>query len=175
MGFLFDIKDATYKWLGIISIIFVVVLVAFGLDMLRTPGKADLGQEALGGCVPLFLVVGILFIYTGLKAEREKRDFEKLAGYLKAYRRIKIPALASKLRLSEYETERRIIRCVRLRLLTGYIDRASDEFFNPQGMAGKVLINCPGCGGSVEQMILDGETGKCPYCGSLMVSRVEKI
>jgi len=169
MAFLFDIKDATYKWLGIFCVLFVIILVAFGIEMLRTPGKEVFGQQALGGCLPFFLVIGILFIYYGLKAERDKREFEKLAGYLKAYRRIKIPALASKMRQSEYDTERRIIRCVRLGLLTGYIDRASDEFFNPQGMEGKVLISCPNCGGSVEQMVMEGETGKCPYCGSLIV------
>jgi DNA-directed RNA polymerase subunit RPC12/RpoP len=168
MAFLFEIKDATYKWLGIFCISFAIILVAFGIDMLRTTGKEDLGQEALGGCLPFLLVIGILFAYAGLKAERQKIELEKLAGYLKAYRRIKIPALASKLRMSEYETERRIIRCARLGLLTGYIDRASDEFFNPQGMEGKVLISCPNCGGSVEQMVMEGETGKCPYCGSLM-------
>jgi DNA-directed RNA polymerase subunit RPC12/RpoP len=137
--------------------------------MLRTPGKEAFGQEALGGCLPVFLVVGILFVYAGLKAERQKRELEKLAGYLKAYRRIKIPTLASKLHLSEYETERRIIRCVRLGMLTGYMDRASDDFFNPRGMEGNVLINCPNCGGSVEQMVIEGETGKCPYCGSLIL------
>jgi hypothetical protein len=116
------------------------------------------------------LVIGILFLSVGLKAEREVREFEKLAAYLKAYRRIKIGALASKMKLSEYETERRIIRCVRLRLLTGHIDRATNEFFNPAGTEGKTLISCPQCGGSVEQMVMAGETGKCPYCGSLLTA-----
>jgi len=169
MAFLFDIKDTTYKWLGIFSLIWAFIFIPIGIEFIGTTDKRDSGMIYLGLCLPLFLVVGILFIYFGLQAEREKREFEKLAGYLKAYRRIRIPALASKMRLSEYDTERRIIRCVRLGLLTGYIDRASDEFFNPQGMEGKVLITCPNCGGSVEQMIIEGETGKCPYCGSLMV------
>jgi uncharacterized paraquat-inducible protein A len=137
--------------------------------MLRTPGKEVFGQEALGGCMPFVLVVGILFAYVGLRAEQERREFEKLAGYIGAYRRIKIPLLAQKMNLSEFETERRIIKCVRLGLMTGFIDRASDEFFNPQGVAGKVFLGCPQCGGSVEQMVMEGETGKCPFCGSLMV------
>jgi uncharacterized paraquat-inducible protein A len=170
MGFLFDIKEATYKWLGIGSIVFGLILVAFGWDMMRDPKTAYLGYQALGGCLPFLLVIGILFLSVGLKAEREVREFEKLAAYLKAYRRIKIGALASKMKLSEYETERRIIRCVRLRLLTGHIDRATNEFFNPAGTEGKTLISCPQCGGSVEQMVMAGETGKCPYCGSLLTA-----
>jgi len=169
MAFLFDIKATTYKWLGIFSLIWAFIFIPMGIDFLGRADGRESGMVYLGFCLPSFLVVGILFIFFGLRAEKEKLEFEKLAGYLKAYRRIKIPALASKMRLSEYETERRIIRCVRLGLLTGYMDRASDEFFNPQGMEGKTLINCPNCGGSVEQMIMDGETGKCPFCGSLMV------
>ncbi|MEM2869127.1 MAG: PCI domain-containing protein [Thermoplasmata archaeon] len=134
--------------------------------MMRNQETAHFGYEAFGVCLPLALILGILLLHIGLKAKREVSDFKKFAAYFKAYRRIKIPALASKMKLSEYETERRIIRCVRLRLLTGYIDRASDEFFNPPGMDGRVLISCPRCGGPVEQMLMKGETGKCPYCGS---------
>jgi uncharacterized paraquat-inducible protein A len=168
MGFLLNIKEATYKWLGIGSIIFALIMVAFAWDMMKDPNTAYLGYETLGGCLPLFLVLGILFLAVGLRAEREVKEFEKLAAYLKAYRRIKIPALASKMKLSEYETERRIIKCQRLRLLAGYIDRATNEFFNPAGMEGRTLISCPNCGGSVEQMVMAGETGKCPYCGSML-------
>ena len=170
MGFLFDIKEVTYKWVGIGFIVFGLIEVAFSLDMMRNPKTAYLGYQTLGACLPVIIVIGILFIYVGVKAEREVKDFEKLAAYLKAYRRIKIGALASKMKLSEYETERRIIRCVRLRLLSGHIDRATDEFFNPAGTEGKTLITCPHCGGSVEQMVMAGETGKCPYCGSLLTA-----
>ncbi len=52
--------------------------------------------------------------------------------------------------------------------MTGYIDRASDEFFNPSGMEGKMLVNCPNCGGTVEELVLDGNTAKCPYCESVL-------
>jgi len=169
MASILDIKEPTYKWIGILSIVLALILVAFGIDMIRTQQDAVSGILSLSCCVPFCIVIGTFFVYIGLRAEREKKEFEKLAGYIGAYRRIKIPLLAQKMKLSEFETERRIIRCVRMRLLTGYIDRASDEFFNPQGAAGKVLLACPHCGGSVEQMIMEGETGKCPYCGSLMI------
>jgi DNA-directed RNA polymerase subunit RPC12/RpoP len=166
----FDIKDATYKWLGVALFIFALILVAFGIDMLGSDESREnlYGYWSLGACFPGFLIVAILFLYAGVKAERKRLEMEKLAGYLGAYRRIKIDALSQKLGISEYDAEKRILRCVRHRLLTGYIDRASDEFFNPRGMEGKMLLNCPNCGGTVEELVLDGDSAKCPYCESVL-------
>jgi hypothetical protein len=162
------VRDSVAKWLGIVSVIFGLISIGAGSDAIKNGEKASVGWGLLGFCFPMFLVVGILFYYYGMRAEKQRLDYEKLAGYLKAYRRIKIEALSQKLALSEYETERRILHCVRLGLLSGFIDRGSDEFFNPHGMEGRTLITCPNCGGSVEQMVLEGETGKCPYCQSVL-------
>jgi hypothetical protein len=165
---LLDIEEATFKWLGIGSTLFGLIWIVFGIVMLRTPGQAEYGYETLGVCSPLFLIAGVLVLHAGLVQQRRMDEFRKLAAYLKAYRRIKISDLAVKMKLSEYETERSIVKCVRYHMLTGYIDRASDEFFNPEGAEGKALITCPNCGGSVEEMVLSGESGKCPYCDSLL-------
>jgi hypothetical protein len=170
MSGLFDIKDATYKWIGVALGIFALIMVAFGVDMLGSDVDKEVGYgyASLLGCFPGFLIMAILIGYAGVKAERKRLEMEKLAGYLGAYRRIKIDALSTKLGISEYDAEKRILRCVRHRLLTGYIDRASDEFFNPSGMEGKMLINCLHCGGTVEEMVLDGDSAKCPYCESVL-------
>jgi hypothetical protein len=171
MNVLFNIRDAVAKWLGIAAIIFGALCVAAGVDISSDPESRRVGMGILGFCVPVLIVPGILLLYFGLRAERERLGYEKLAAFLKAYRRIKIPTLATKLGISEFETERRILRCVRLGLLSGYMDRGSDEFFNPYGMEGKMLVTCPHCGGPVEQLVLEGETGKCPFCGSLLQSK----
>jgi hypothetical protein len=170
MTTLFDIKDATYKWMGVGLFIFALIMVAFGIDMLGSDESQEVayGYASLGGCFPGFLIVAIIFLYAGIKAERKRLEMEKLAGYLGAYRRIKVDALSKKLGISEYDAEKRILRCVRHRLLTGYIDRASDEFFNPHGMEGKMMLNCPNCGGTVEELVLDGDSAKCPYCDSVL-------
>ncbi len=166
MSLLFKIRDTVYKWIGIFMILFVILLVAASIPHLDVPEDKEYATIFIGVCGPGIVIPGILMIAYGLKAEKERKGYEKLAGFIKAYRRIKIPALAMKLHLSEYEIERRILKCVRFGFLTGFIDRASDEFFNPHGMEGKTLILCPNCGGPVEQLVLDGESGKCPYCDS---------
>ncbi len=33
MASILDIKEPTYKWIGILSIVFALILVAFGIDM----------------------------------------------------------------------------------------------------------------------------------------------
>ena len=172
MSNVFNIRDAVAKWLGIAAVILGILCLAAGIDISGDPKEHDIGMGILGFCVPVMVVPGILLFLWGFRAERERLGYEKLAGFLKAYRRIKIPALATKLGLSEFEAEKRILRCVRLGLVSGFIDRASDEFFNPAGMEGKMLVNCPHCGGPVEQLVLDGEAGKCPYCGSVIVAKV---
>ncbi len=168
MASLLDIEETMFKWLGIASVLFGLFWLVLGSVWVQTPGQDFYGYQVLLTCTPLFLVAGVLVLYTGLKQERKMDEFRKMAAYLKAYRRIKIPDLAVKMRMSEYETERTIVKCVRYHLLSGYIDRASDEFFNPEGAEGKVLVTCPNCGGSVDEMVLSGESGKCPYCDSLL-------
>jgi hypothetical protein len=167
---LFKYKDAGYKWFGIFLGFWVLVFLGFGIDMLDAEAVRDrgFGIVSLGACAPGFMVAAIYIAMVGMRLEKERLELERLAGYLKAYRRIKVDALAQKLALSEYETEKRILRCVRHRLLTGYIDRASDEFFNPFGMEGKALLICPQCGGTVEELVLKEETARCPFCDSVL-------
>jgi DNA-directed RNA polymerase subunit RPC12/RpoP len=167
---LLAIKDATYKWLGVMIGILALLTAGFGMHEMGLDSEEDVlsGKITLSVCVPGFFVAAIYIAYAGVVAERRRLEMEKLAGYLGAYRRIKVDALATKLGISEYEAEKRILRCVRHRLLTGYIDRASDEFFNPSGMEGKMLLNCPNCGGTVEELVLDGDSAKCPYCESVL-------
>jgi len=167
----FELRDAVQKWLGIGAVIFGLLIVAAGVSISMSADDRATGLGILGFCAPVVIIPGILLLYWGVQGEKERLSYERLAGYLKAYRRIKVPALAKKLGVSEYETERRILRCVRLGLLTGFIDRASDEFFNPSGMEGKMLVTCQHCGGPVEQLVLEGEAGKCPYCGSYIQAK----
>ena len=167
---LFEIKDATYKWLGVALGLLAIMLLAFGIDMLGSDVSREVGFGivSLGACVPGFLIAAIYISWAGVVAERRRLEMQKLASYLGAYRRIRVDALATKLGISEYQAEKRILGCVRHRLLTGYIDRASDEFFNPSGMEGRMLLNCPNCGGTVEELVLDGDSAKCPYCESVL-------
>jgi DNA-directed RNA polymerase subunit RPC12/RpoP len=31
-----------------------------------------------------------------------------------------------------------------------------------------MLLNCPNCGGTVEELVLEGESANCPYCESVL-------
>lgn len=119
-------------------------------------------------CTITFIIPGVIIFAWGLKLGKWESDLEKLAGYLKSYRRIRIHDIARKLGKTEYETEDLIAQCVKQDLVKGYIDRSTGEFFTYESLFEEVKKpnNCPSCGALIDTRLLMGETAVCKYCGN---------
>jgi predicted RNA-binding Zn-ribbon protein involved in translation (DUF1610 family) len=165
------LKDDFYRWIGAILIglgIFFVLLSLMGATIWQEEMEAL--PEAYYGiiwiCTAVFLLPGIAIFAWGWKLGQEERELEKLAGYLKSYRRINSHTLARKLGKTEYETEHLIAECVRLGLVKGYFDRSSDEFFTYQSVFEEIKRRdkCPNCGAAIDARVLVGESYECRFC-----------
>ncbi|MBI5001199.1 MAG: PCI domain-containing protein [Euryarchaeota archaeon] len=127
-----------------------------------------LGVYALWICAPVTSGASLVLIGYGLAMRRRARRLSEIATMLRAYRRIKISDLARKLAVTEFEAERVIARCIELGMVEGHIDRTTGEFFTPESVAQVVKLSpCPYCGSPADQLVLSGETAKCPACGAV--------
>ncbi len=62
-----------------------------------------------------------------------------------------------------------MLDCVEKGLIRGFIDRSTDEFVLQEAAGVEHFVaNCPGCSNSLQRRYLDGETVKCPYCGTVI-------
>ncbi len=120
-------------------------------------------------CIPTTIVPGVVLVIYGWKSRRQGRDMATFAAWVKTYRRISMKDLANKLGKPPQETERIMLDCVDKGLIQGFIDRSTDEFVL-QEAAGRehYIANCPGCSNSLQRRYLDGETVRCPYCGTVI-------
>jgi DNA-directed RNA polymerase subunit RPC12/RpoP len=162
-----------YRWIGAIlvglGLFFVMVAIVGGTvaneDM-------DASSEQYFGiavfCTVVLMVPGFIIFAWGYKLGQKEREYERLAGYLKSYRRIKISDVATKIGKSEMETEQLIAKIVEKGLILGYIDRNSREFFTHQSLFHEVdrPDKCPNCGASMYTRVLSGENAVCDYCGA---------
>jgi hypothetical protein len=137
------IKDDIYRWIGG----FLVVFGLFGIIAYISSATflADESQDVLIGisgtimCTVLFLIPGIILLIVGIRVGRTESDQEKLAGYLKAYRRMSIKDAAIKLETTEDHVEQLMVECVRLGLVDGFIDRQNKEFVNEDAQFSELL------------------------------------
>jgi DNA-directed RNA polymerase subunit RPC12/RpoP len=167
------IKDDVYRWIG-------AILIGLGLffDMVGILGATVINEEMeappesywgiVGLCTVVFVLPGIAIFAWGWKLGQKQRELEKLAGFLKSYRRVSISDVAHKLDRSEYDTEHLITECVEKGLIRGYFDRSSGEFFTYESMFEEVKRpdKCPNCGASMYTRVLSGESAVCNYCGA---------
>ncbi len=167
------LKDDVYRWIGAILIglgLFFVLMSLMGATIwqeeLEATPEAYYGIAGL--CTAVFLLPGIALFAWGWKLGLKERDLEKLAGYLKSYRRVDSRILARKLGKTEYETEQLIAECVRLGLVKGYFDRSTDEFFTYQSVFEEVKRHekCPNCGAAIDARVLVGESYQCRFCAT---------
>ena len=166
-------RDDLYRWIG-------AILIGLGIffDMVGILGATVINEEMesppksywgiVGLCTVVFLLPGIAIFSWGYKLGKKESELEKLAGYLKSYRRIKTSDVARKLGKTEYETEQLIIKCIEQNLIRGYFDRSSGEFFTYESMFEEVQRpdKCPNCGASMYTRVLSGESAVCNYCGA---------
>lgn len=166
-------KQDLYLWLGAVLIlmgVFFDILGVTGATVAADEGENDftMGMIVVGLCSATFLIPGIILFVMGWKMKREEQELGKIASYLKSYRRIKTSDVARKLGKTEFEAEQLIIKCIEKRLIVGYFDRSSGEFFTYQSLFEEVRRpdKCPNCGASMYTRVLSGEDAVCNYCGA---------
>jgi DNA-directed RNA polymerase subunit RPC12/RpoP len=168
------LRDDIYRWTGAFLIIsglfFDLVGIWAATSIPPEDGGPDVGTGMfmVGMCTVLFIIPGIILFVWGYKLGQDESNWQNLAGYLKSHRRIKISEVAKKLGKSEYETETLIAKIVEQRLIVGYIDRNTREFFTIQSLFHEVNRpdKCPNCGASMHTRVLSGENAICDYCGA---------
>ncbi len=166
-------KQDVFMWVGAVLIllgIFFDIMGVTGATVLADDGDYDffMGMTIVGMCTAVFLIPGIILFAMGRKIKREEKGLAKIASYLKSYRRIKTSDVARKLGKTEFEAEQLIIKCIEKRLIVGYFDRSSGEFFTYQSLFQEVRKpdKCPNCGASMYTRVLSGEDAVCNYCGA---------
>lgn len=172
MKFLFFIKDTVKKTAGIILFAFGALLLLvsiFGFitdyDMKRSEGVAT--AIMFMGFSLCFIIPGILLFRSGRRHTQYEEKLKQLASLIKAYRRISIADISRNLGIGDLEARELVTTAVGLDMIKGHMDRNTDEFFTESSAEVKTLHKCPNCGAQVEQILHEGETGKCGACGSI--------
>jgi len=165
---------AASRWLSL-GLLFLI-LFGFGLSigLMYSLGfpyyEPGLLLVFTGLCVPTALIPGIIMVAIGLKGRRVEQDLKEFASWVKAYRRIALAEVARKLQKSEFETDKILVDVVDRGLVSGFIDRQTNEFVLTQEIGRQQWVeSCSRCGGTLKKMYPLGETVLCPYCGSVIL------
>jgi hypothetical protein len=153
-----------------------VVSVLKGFGYVRIPDLAqqlDVSQASLEQFISRCINAGIL---TGrLDSNRKEywsegeQQYAEFAGYVQAYRRIRLDQLARKMGKTEFEVEAMLKHCLQRELLHGYIDRQAGEFMTSESIDHvEAAIVCPQCGAPEDRIVLLGEERRCEACGSAL-------
>lgn len=170
---LFFLKDTLKKTAGIITVsggVLLLVIAAYGLVSGYDRGnKEDIHMGYIVGAFSLAIIIpGARLYWSGVKLSKLEEKLKQLAALIKTYRRISLTEIAKKIGITEMEAERLLNTVIDLNLISGNMDRTTGEFFISESLSEiKKISYCPNCGASLSQVIHNGETGKCPACGSL--------
>ena len=135
------------------------------------------------------IVAGIIIIgkrYGALTKERQSTPLDqaalqdlgsdevKLVGMAKAYPKISLADIASKLKIPERNAETMLVQLVAQGVIRGRIDPGTKEFIS--GMVQHVdaqpatikIVQCPYCGAGLNTSLVKGASVKCGACGQLI-------
>jgi hypothetical protein len=170
MKFFFFMKDTLKKILGLILIVpgaFILLIALFGIIGGGEPDDFKTGVGVIIFALSL-IVPGILIYRQGQALSRREKKIKKLASMLRTYRRMSIQDMASILAVTELEVHNLLAVAIDLKLISGHIDRTTNEFFVLTSIDNiKKLTHCPYCGAPVTGIFHEGETAKCSSCGQL--------
>jgi len=169
---LFFIKDTIKKTAGIIIIASGAIILFSGLYAVATGyqkgNREDINIGYLMSGFSLAIIIpGVRLYIAGVKLTRLEENLKQLAALVKTYRRISLGEIAKKLNIPVMKAEKLLNTAVELGLVKGNMDRTTGEFFVSDSLNEvKKVSFCANCGASLSQVIYQGETGKCPSCGS---------
>jgi len=170
---LFFIQDTIKKTAGVIIITFGALFLFVGIFSIVGGFEKGKGSDInigfiISGFSLAIIIPGIMLFISGVKLSRLEEKLKQLAALIKTYRRISLTEIAKKFRINEIEAEQLLNKAIELDLITGNMDRTTNEFFVSDSLDEiKKISFCPNCGAALSQIIHRGETGKCTACGSL--------
>ncbi|MFW9877026.1 MAG: PCI domain-containing protein [Candidatus Thorarchaeota archaeon] len=136
------------------------------------------GQMILIVCTPALLLPSIILTFFGYRSRKKYEKLQEIADLLKAYRSIKISDLARKIGKSEQEAIELINKCIKEKLVFGYLNQTENIFMTsdytkqvPKSTQG---WKCTACGAFNDSLILPGETAKCGYCGKIDDTHIKR-
>lgn len=173
MKFLFFIKDTVKKTAGVILFVFGVLLLLiaiFGFITDYSMNKPEGVAAAIMfmGFSLCLLIPGVILFRSGQRHTQYEERLKQLTALIKTYRRISIADISRNLGIPEINARELVNTAVSLNMIKGFMDRNTDEFFTDSSSAeSKKMHICPNCGAQIEQVLHEGETGKCSVCGSI--------
>lgn len=173
MKILFFIKDTVKKTTGVILFVFgilMLLIAIFGFITDYNMNKPEGVATAIifMGFALCFIIPGAALFRSGQRHTQYEGRLKQLASLIRTYRRISIAEISRNLGISEMEARELVNTAISLEMINGYMDRNTDEFFTEGSVSkAKTLHVCPNCGAQIEQVLHEGETGKCGVCGSI--------
>lgn len=174
---LWRVKGRLYLTLAVLFLLLFVVGILIGVSYYvgypyYEPGNLPLFAAV---CVPTALVPGLLLLFVGRKASLKEKELVAFTAWVKTYRRIGLRDLAAKLGKPQVEAEQSLVSAVDRGLLKGFIDRTTDEFVLQEAVGQENFVEaCPRCGANLQKRFFLGETVTCPYCHSVITTKVPK-
>ena len=166
---------------AIISLLSTLLLIVVGVLYAFEGGVKDYSPEEnaaaammMGVCsTPLGIITGILFFVYFRIGRREKIEND-IVAFLKLYRRVTLPTLASSLNMKVKDAEKILLDVISKGKIKAYMDRNTKEIFIEEAISAARVENthCPNCGAVRTGVFMIGEAVKCKYCGT--VFKVEK-
>lgn len=171
---LFFIKDTLKKTAGILITSSGLIILFSGIFAVVSGHQKGNNEDInigylMSGFSFAMIIPGVRLYMSGVKLSKLEENLKQLATLVKTYRRISLTEVAKKFGISELEAEKWLNSAIELNLVKGNMDRATGEFFVSESLGEMKKVSfCPNCGTSLAQVIYQGETGKCPSCGSLL-------
>ncbi len=156
---------------GVTKIVAGVCSVCFGLIGAATEIDEPTGEVGLTiVMVSIFLAIGAIFIYFGIKNIKEGKIYEKIGNLINFQEVESVEEIARKLKITEEKAEEYMSKAVSLGFCNNEIEYKNKKIIYKKKIEAEVekkkherIVKCECCGGI--NKIIDGESNTCEYCG----------
>jgi len=152
-----------------IGALFLMLFLLGVLSSTLSISQGDPGNAAyvMGSCTVVGLLPAIIFLYFGVRLQKERMALQALAGFLYQKQRTSVREAAQQFGWTDQVTEERIVAALGESIVQGHFDRGTKEFFVLGSQQNMVFVErCRSCGASVGMWLRPDQPAKCPYCGT---------
>lgn len=154
-------KDTAYLLLGSI----LLILGVLGVTATLTSVRPDLLVWGFVLCSTTGVAPGTILIVLGWRLRKEERYLVEFSSWIKTYRRIPMSDLAKNLGKTRFETEKILAQAVDRQLVSGIVDRSTDEFVVRESIGQQIFVEmCPHCAARINRWFLPEDRFVCTYC-----------